>query len=71
MEIIIPPMLSPTAGISKSKLPISGVLSDNFLTLSFVKIGPTLSFNFKPKYKPKLINRKKEMAKIEVDRIEF
>jgi hypothetical protein len=71
IERIIPPIPSPTAGPSKSKLPISGVLSDNFLILSFVKTFPILSFNLSPEYNPKLIKRKKEIAKIEVDRIEF
>lgn len=48
MDTIIPPIPSPNAGPSKSRLPISGVLSAYFLTLSLVKIGPILSFNFKP-----------------------
>ncbi|MEC3876099.1 hypothetical protein [Chryseobacterium salviniae] len=48
IDTIIPPIPSPKAGPSKSKFPISGVLSDNFLIFSFVKTCPILSFSFKP-----------------------
>lgn len=70
-ESMAAPMLSPTAGGSKSKFPISGAFSEYFSSLCLLNTFPTFSFNFRPKYKLKLINRKKVPAKIEVDKIEF
>jgi len=70
-ERIAPPIPSPTSGGSISKPFIVGVLLTYCFNLSLFKILPILSFNFKPKYNPKVINKKNDPAKIDVDAIEF
>jgi hypothetical protein len=70
IERIIPPIPSPTSGGSNSNPSSKGILSAAVL-LFFYSEYFTFSFSFKPKYKPKLIKRKKATAKIEVDKIEF
>lgn len=71
MERIAPPIPSPASGRSISKPSNWGVLSVYRCNRSLFKIFPTLSFNFKPEYNPKVMNRKNPPAKMEVDKIEF
>ncbi|UEQ77505.1 hypothetical protein [Chryseobacterium arthrosphaerae] len=71
IERITPHIPSPTAGGSKSNPLNFGVLSAYLCNRSLFKIFPTLSFSFKPKYNPVVINRKKLPAKTEVDTMEF
>lgn len=68
IERIIPPIPSPTSGGSNSNPSSKGILSAAVFTLFLFRIFPTFSLSFKPKYKPKLIKRKKATAKIEVDK---